>query len=147
MAPRKKAESKPPAKPPKQRITAEQRADWRNLPTADWNVRTFHAYFTDMNRERYGLEYAPMRNWAFEQGALKRAIDTHGPELLRAACEVAFAGYKPAREYPLLTAGFCMAYQINGIIPRLQAEIKRKEREEQREVNGGMTAEELADFL
>lgn len=142
MAPRKKAESKAP----KQRITAEERADWRNLPTADWNVRTFHAFFADMNRERYGLEYAPMRNWAFEQGALKRAITAHGPELLRAACEVAFAGYKPTAQYPLLTAGFCMAYQINGIIPQIQAEIKRKERVAQAAA-GGMTDEEIADFL
>lgn len=139
MAPRKKAESK-------KRITAEQRADWRNLPTAEWNVRTFHAFFADMNRERYGLEYAPMRNWAFEQGALKRAITAHGPDLLRAACEVAFAGYRPTPTYPLLTAGFCMAYQINGIIPQLQAEMKRRERAEQAAA-GGMTDEEIADFL
>ncbi|WP_342480462.1 hypothetical protein NST07_25955 [Paenibacillus sp. FSL L8-0340] len=143
MAPRKKAENKPP----KQRITAAQRADWRTLPTADWNVRTFHAYFADMNRERYGLDYAPMRNWAFEQGALKRAIDTHGPELLRAACEVGFAGYKPTPEYPLLTAGFAMAYQINGIIPRLQAEIKRKERAESAVVNGGTSLDEMLTLL
>lgn len=143
MVERKKAESKPP----KQRITVERRADWRNLPTADWNVRTFHAFFIDMNRERYGLEYAPMRNWAFEQGALKRAIDAHGPELLRAACEVAFEGYRPTPTYPLLTAGFCIAFQVNGIIPRLQAEAARKEREGQREVNGGVSAEEIVEFL
>ncbi|MNV48015.1 hypothetical protein D3C71_1399020 [compost metagenome] len=129
------------------KITAAERKDWRNLPTADWNVRTFHAYFADMNRERYGLEYAPLRNWAFEQGALKRAIDAHGPELLRAACEVAFAGYRPTPQYPLLTAGFCIAYQVNGIIPRILAERARQEREEQREINGGMTAEEIAEFL
>lgn len=140
MAPRKKAESK-------KRITASQRADWRNLPTADWNVRTFHAFFADMNRERYGLEYAPMRNWAFEQGALKRAIDTHGPELLRTACEIAFAGYRPTPQYPLLTAGFCIAYQINGIIPRILANGQRKEREVSAPVNGGMTDEDIADFL
>lgn len=113
--PRKKAPSKP-------RITAEQRRDWRNLPTTDWNVMTFIAFFAGMNAELFGAEtYLPMRNYAFEQGVLKRAITQHGPEILRTACEEAFRSYRPAREYPLLTAGFCVSYRINTIIPELLA--------------------------
>lgn len=118
-APRKKAE-KAPTKP---RITAEQRRDYRNLPTADWNVMTFLAYFAGMNAELFGAEtYCPMRNYAFEQGALKRAITLHGAEILREACEEAFRTYRPTREYPILTAGFAISYRINAIIPGLLAQ-------------------------
>jgi hypothetical protein len=118
---RKKPEkpSKPPKKP---RITAEQRKDWRNLPTADWNVMTFIAFFTDRNAELFGTEtYMPMRNWSFEQGVLKRAISTHGPTVLREACEAAFESYRPTRDYPLLTAGFAVSYRINALIPAILA--------------------------
>ncbi|GGF87961.1 hypothetical protein [Paenibacillus abyssi] len=106
-------------KAPKARIN---RKDWRNLPTAEWNTATFHAYFADMNRELYGMDYAPMRNYSFEQGVLKRAITEHGAELLRAAFDECFRDYRPTRDYPILTAGFCVAYRINGIIPRLKRE-------------------------
>lgn len=114
----------------KTRITAEQRRDWRNLPTADWNVMTFLAFFAGMNAELFGAEtYLPMRNYAFEQGALKRAITLHGPEVLREACEEAFRTYRPTREYPILTAGFAISYRINAVIPTILA---RKADEERR---------------
>lgn len=123
--PRKKAESKP--RTPK--ITAEQRRDWRNLPTRDWNVMTFLAFFAGMNAELFGAEtYLPMRNYAFEQGALKRAITLHGPEVLREACEEAFRTYSPTRDYPLLTAGFAISYRINAIIPSILAKRADDER-------------------
>lgn len=96
--------------------------DWRNCPIERWNTNTFHAYFADMNREMFGVEYAPMRNWSFEQGALRNAIKAHGPELLRQAFDECFRTYRPTREYPILTAGFCVNYRINAIIPRLKAE-------------------------
>lgn len=108
----------------KPRITAEQRKDWRNLPYADWNVHTVHAYFADMNREHFGVaEYLPMRNWRFEQGRIKQALNEHGAELLHRAFDECFRTYKPSPQYPLLTAGFAISYRINGIIPRLQAEM------------------------
>ncbi|ANY67677.1 hypothetical protein BBD42_15295 [Paenibacillus sp. BIHB 4019] len=116
-------------KPAAKRITAEQRKDWRNLPTVDWNVRTFHVYFADMNAEIFGAApYLPMRNWAFEQAQIKRAIEAYGPDILRAAFDEAFRTYRPTREYPLLTAGFACSYRINAIIPALMAERADKER-------------------
>lgn len=121
--PRKKtAKTKP-------RITADQRRDWRNLPSTHWNTLTFHAYFADMNRDRYGVEtYVPMRNYSFEQAQIKRAIDAYGPELLRAAFDECFRDYRPTREYPILTAGFCVSYRINSIMPRLLTEKAAAER-------------------
>lgn len=116
----------------KRRTTSPRlnRKDWRSLPAEQWNVATFHAYFADMNREMYGADYAPMRNWSFEQGALKRSIGEHGPELLRAAFDECFHTYRPTREYPLLTAGFAVSYRINAVIPKLKAEIAEKARAE-----------------
>lgn len=130
-------------------MTKINRKDWRNLPLSEWNVATFHAYFIDTNREMYDVEYAPMRNWRFEQGAIKRALDTHGAATLKAAFDECFRDYRPNREYPLLTAGFAIAYRINAIITRMRAEAKRKEQREAAEadVNNGMTAEEVAEWL
>ncbi|MCG7407749.1 hypothetical protein MH117_09965 [Paenibacillus sp. ACRRX] len=115
----------------KPRITAEQRKDWRNLPYDEWNVRSVHAYFADMNRELLGItEYLPMRNWSFEQGVIKRSLSEHGAELLKRAFDECFRTYRPTREYPLLTAGFAISYRINGLIPKLQAEADRKQKDE-----------------
>ncbi|WP_010494986.1 hypothetical protein [Paenibacillus elgii] len=127
------------------------RKDWRNLPPEQWNVASFHAYFADMNREFYGVEtYVPMRNWRFEQGVLKRAIDEHGPVMLRAAFDECFRTYRPTREYPLLTAGFAVAYRLNTIIPRLlaeQAAEERKEREREAAEVGRPGVDEVVAWL
>ncbi|WP_419884877.1 hypothetical protein [Paenibacillus sp. B-A-8] len=145
MTPRKKA----PAKP---KITADQRKDWRNLPLADWNVLTCHAMIIELNAERFGVEkYVPMRGWQFEQGVLKRSLADYGAPALRETIERAFTEYKPTREYPQLTAGFLVAYLLPRIMPQVLANGQRKERvkaaQETAVVNGGMTAEELAEFL
>lgn len=108
------------------------RKDWRGLPYDKWNTTTVHAYFADMNRELFGMEYAPMRNWSFEQGVIKRALTEHGAEKLRKAFDVCFREYRPTREYPMLTAGFAIAYRLNTVLPRLQFEIKTDNTGEQK---------------
>jgi len=124
------------------------RKDWRNLPLDQWNVATIHAYFADMNREQFGIEtYIPMRNWRFEQGVVKRALETYGADLLKRAFDECFRTYRPSREFPLLTAGFCVAYRINSIMPKLQAEEKRKQDAVTIPVNGGMCTKEVAGWL
>ncbi|MFL1672146.1 hypothetical protein [Paenibacillus dendritiformis] len=128
----------------KPRITAEQRKDWRNLPYEQWNVHTVHAYFADMNREHYGVaEYLPMRNWRFEQGRIKQALNEHGAELLHRAFDECFRTYRPSPQYPLLTAGFAICYRINGIIPQLQAEMGQAQEDEAAPLDYG----ELAKWL
>lgn len=128
----------------KLRITAEQRKDWRNLPYDQWNTHTIHAYFGDMNREHFGVaEYLPMRNWRFEQGRIKQALNEHGAEILHRAFDECFRTYRPSPEYPLLTAGFAISYRINGIIPRLQAEMGQAQEVEEAPLDYG----ELAKWL
>lgn len=95
-------------------------SEWRTLPYASWNVRTAHAMFAELNREHYDVNYVPFRNWAVERGMIKNALAEHGPELLRAAVEEAFRTYRPTQEYPLLTAGFAIAYRVNALIPKLK---------------------------
>jgi hypothetical protein len=113
------------------------RKDWRNLPLDQWNTATVLAYFADMNREQFGVEqYVPMRNWAFERALVKRALDQYGAEILRQAFDECFRTYRPTREYPILTAGFCVAYRINAIIPRLQAEKAQREKREEAQKAG-----------
>lgn len=98
-------------------------SDWRNLDVSKWNVRSFHAYFADMNREYYGVEaYFPQQNWRAEQGILRRALDQYGAATLKAAFDECFKVYRPTREFPMLTAGFAVSYRINSIIPRILAE-------------------------
>jgi hypothetical protein len=123
------------------------RRDWRNLPFDQWNTLTVHAYFADMNRDKFGVEtYLPLRNWSFEQAQIKRALTAYGAETLKAAFDECFRDYRPTREYPILTAGFAISYRINGIIPRLQAERAAAERRKEAE-GERMTAEELAEWL
>jgi len=117
-APRKKAEPKP-------RVNTKE---WRNLPYNKWTTATVLAYFVEMNAELYGMEYAPMRNYGFEQGAIKQALIKHGAELLHLSFIECFREYKSTRDYPILTAGFCLSYRVNGIIPRLKAEHAERER-------------------
>jgi hypothetical protein len=71
-----------------------------------------------------------MRNWGFEQGAIKRALADHGAEILHAAFDECFRTYTPTRDYPILTAGFCLSYRVNGIIPKLKAEQAEAEQAE-----------------
>jgi hypothetical protein len=142
MAPRKKAESKP-------RITAEQRKDWRTLPLEHWNTLTAQVMVADLNRERYGVEtYIPARGgFRFEQGVIKRALTQYGAPAVRELIETAFAEYRPTTQWPILTAGFIFTQKLPRIMPRILANGQRREREVNAPVNGGMTDEDIADFL
>lgn len=129
------------------KITAEQRADWRNLPLEHWNVRTIHAMIIDLNAEKFGVDkYVPMRGWGFEQGVIKRELTEYGAEALRETIERAFAEYKPSASYPQLTAGFLIAYMLPRIMPQVLAEEKRRDRAEEA-AEGAMSAEEMASWL
>jgi hypothetical protein len=141
MTPRKKAQPKP-------KITADQRKSWRTLPLDDWNTLTVMTQIIDLNRERYGVDpYIPAAGgWRYEQGVIKRALTLYGAEALRETIECAFAEHRVTAQYPQLTAGFLITYMLPRIMAQVLAEVKRKERVEQAAA-GGMTDEEIADFL
>lgn len=132
---------------PRPKITAEQRADWRNLPLEHWNTRSVHAMVIDLNVEKFGVDtYIPLRGWQFEQGVIKRALTEYGAAALRTTIERAFAEYRPTTKYPQLTAGFLIAYMLPRIMPQVLAEEKRKESAEA-SVDNAMGVEEMADWL
>lgn len=129
------------------KITAEQRADWRNLSLEHWNVRTVHAMIIDINAERFGVDkYVPLRGWQFEQALIKRALTDYGAEALRETIERAFAEYRPKSQYPQLTAGFLIAYMLPRIMPQVLAEGQRRNRANE-VTESAMSAEEMASWL
>ncbi|WP_238797204.1 hypothetical protein [Paenibacillus sp. EKM301P] len=104
--------------------------------------------FAELNREHFGVEtYLPMRNWGFEQGAIKRALAEHGADVLHESFTQIFREYKPTPDYPILTAGFAISYRLNTVIPRIIADRQRKEKAKSAVVNEGMTLEEITNIL
>lgn len=133
---------------PRPKITAEQRADWRNLPPEHWNTRTIHAMVIELNAERFGVDkYVPLRGFGFEQGVIKRALTEYGAAALRETIERAFAEYKPSATYPQLTAGFLITYMLPRIMPQVLADGQRRNRAENAQLNGGMTDEEIESLI
>jgi|SRR5690625_3583240 len=116
--------------------------DWRARNIDDWNTLTFTEYLKDKHREMFGCEYAPMRNWGFEQGVIGRLIGTkrkkgtHDKAVVKAFIDEAFETYKPTPKYPGTNFGFIYTYRRN-ILQRLEVEHaqekERKRREAERE--------------
>ena len=106
---------KPPAK------------DWRNREQSDWTVATFQQYLRDTHERRYGIAYTA-RNYAIEGRWLKTLIAEHGAEVVRKFIDACFAEYRPTREWPGLSFAFMFTYQRERVLPRVLAEVKRKER-------------------
>lgn len=109
---------KPPAK------------DWRNREQADWTVATFQSYLRDEHEERYGIAYTT-RNYGLEGRWLKTLIAEHGADVVRKFIDACFAEYRPTPQYPGLNFAFMFTYQRARILPRVLAEVKRKERWQQ----------------
>lgn len=97
--------------------------DWRNRPLDQWNVTTFTEYLKDSHKERFGVDYAPMRNWGVEQGFLGDLIGTQArnkPKPRKASntqvkrfIDECFATYTPNAKYPGTSFGFAWAYRKN----------------------------------
>jgi hypothetical protein len=129
-------------------------AQWRTLPIEKWNTTTYHAFLADLNREKYGVDYAPFgmgsvsQRWRTEKGQLKNAQGQYGNKVLRKYIEICFDKHRPNSEYPCLAWGFMFAYMRNELA-QAQAEVAREARRAQQEaeVNGGMSADELIDLL
>jgi hypothetical protein len=100
--------------------------DWRNLPTPDWTVTTFRQFLADQHEAKYGIKYTT-RNFAIEARWLKSMIAEHGAEVVRAFIEACFADYKPTRDYPGLAFSFMFSYQRARILPRVLADVKRRQ--------------------
>lgn len=106
---------KPPAK------------DWRNREQSDWVVATFQQYLKDTHEERCGIAYTA-RNYGLEGRWLKSMLAEHGAAILRKFIDACFAEYRPTPQYPGLNFAFMHTYQRERVLPRILAEVKRKER-------------------
>ena len=100
--------------------------DWRNLPTEKWTVTTFRQFLADQHEAKYGIKYTT-RSFAIEGRWLKAMVAEHGPEVVRNFMEACFAEYKPTRDYPGLNFAFMFSYQRARILPRVLADVKRRQ--------------------
>jgi hypothetical protein len=116
--------------------------DWRNLPVDNWTVTTFRQYLSDQHEAKYGIKYTT-RNFAIEARWLKSMIAEHGPEIVKAFIDGCFAEYKPTRDYPGLNFAFMFSYQRTRILPRVMADMKRRQVVQQ----AVEETEDLSDWL
>ena len=100
--------------------------DWQNRDIADWNTTTFRQFLADQHEAKYGIKYTT-RSFAIEGRWLKAMIAEHGAEVVRAFIEACFAEYKPTRDYPGLNFAFMFSYQRARILPRVLADVKRRQ--------------------
>jgi len=125
--------------------------DWQARNIDDWNTTTFTEYLRDKHRESFGIEYAPMRSWAFEQGQIGRLIGTrakegtHSKVVVKRFIDEAFATYKPTSQYPGTNFGFIYSYRRN-VLQRIEAEEVAKAKTEQAKENAP-SLDELSDWL
>ena len=100
--------------------------DWQNRDIADWNTTTFRQFLADQHEAKYGIKYTT-RSFAIEGRWLKAMVAEHGPEVVRNFMEACFAEYKPTRDYPGLNFAFMFSYQRARILPRVLADVKRRQ--------------------
>ncbi|PFP30200.1 hypothetical protein COJ96_05660 [Bacillus sp. AFS073361] len=105
--------------------------DWRNLPKESWTVTTFRQFLYDQHEAKYGIKYTT-RSFAIEGRWIKAMVAEHGAEVVKAFIEGCLAEYKPTRDYPGLNFSFMFTYQRARVLPRVLAEVKRKEQAEAR---------------
>ena len=100
--------------------------DWRNLPADKWTVTTFRQFLADQHEAKYGIKYTT-RNFAIEARWLKSLVAEHGADVVRSFIEACFAEYKPTRDYPGLSFSFMFSYQRGRVLPRVLADVKRRQ--------------------
>lgn len=116
--------------------------DWHNRDIADWNTTTFRQYIADQHEQHYGIKYTA-RNHAVEGRWLKSMVAEHGTEVVKAFIDGCFKEYRPTQDYPGLNFAFMFSYQRARILPRVLAEVKRRQ-VVQRAVE---ETEDLSDWL
>lgn len=112
--------------------------DWANLPTEQWNTRTFTAYLTHLTEEHFGVAYEPtgggakQQRWARELGMMKQAQEKYGNVVLRRFIEMCVAEYTAKPQYPYASFTFMYSY-MSDRFPKAQSAIAAEARREQAE--------------
>jgi hypothetical protein len=103
--------------------------DYNARAIMDWNATSFRTYLADKHAERFGIPYVP-RKITIEAKLIRNMIDEYGPEITRRFIDECFREYKPTPQYPSLNFVFMFSYMKERVIPRILAEVKRKEERE-----------------
>lgn len=93
--------------------------DWRNLPTDQWNVTSFHSFLIDETKRRFDAEYVPggrgpkSKRWTAEKGVIKRELDRRGAAVVRKFIEICWREYYTSdpNKYPYPTFFFMCGFQ------------------------------------
>lgn len=121
-------------------MTKPKATDWRARALPDWSVATFRQYLADKHVELYGIPYVT-NSYAIDGRHLKSMIAEHGAEVVKAFIDVCFAEYKPTRNYPGLNFIFMFSYMRARILPRILAEVARKQAQESAKAEQSKPAE------
>ncbi|WP_181349456.1 hypothetical protein [Thalassobacillus sp. CUG 92003] len=109
--------------------------NWRDLPLAEWNCRTFTAYLTSLTAEQFGVDYEPTgggakaERWRRELGMMKTAQANYGNAVLKRFIEKCVTEYTPKAEYPYASFSFMYSY-MSDKFPKAQAEVAAEQRAE-----------------
>lgn len=101
------------------------------IDVSKWNTNHIHVYLADEHEKRFGVPYSPFKSYKTEKGMIGKIIGTarkpgeYSPEILKCFVDECFATYRPNREYPGTSFGFCWTYRQN-VWQRLVAEERRK---------------------
>lgn len=101
--------------------------NWQERDIDDWNTLSFTEYLKAKHLEVFGIVYAPMRGWRFEQGHLGTLIgtktkeSTHSKAVVKRFIDECFETYSPTHDYPGTNFGFIYSYRRN-VLQRLAAE-------------------------
>jgi hypothetical protein len=120
--------------------------DWQSRDINDWNTTTFRSYLQHTHEQRFGIAYVS-RSIKVEAGMLSQAIKQYGKEALKEFIDECFLEYKPSPQYPSLTFGFMYSYMRERIMPKVLAEMARKERLAVAAQESVMSEEELTNWL
>lgn len=120
--------------------------DWRERPLGKWNATTFRLYLSDTHQERFGIPYIS-RSIKTEAAMCKRMIDEYGAEATKAFIDECFREYKPNPQYPSINFAFMYSFMRDRVMPKVLAEIARRDRLAMAEQHAVMTEEEITNWL
>lgn len=115
------------------------------MPKAKSDVTILREHLRQRHVELYGFDYVS-NNHAMEGRSLKTMVAQHGVETVRAFIDACFAEYKPTPQYPGLNFGFMFAFMRERVLPRVLADMARKERQMQAEEQAQVSAENLEEW-
>lgn len=121
--------------------------DWKNREIADWNATTFRVYLEEKHAEIFGIPYARRGPIAMEAAMIKRMIDEHGPETVKAFIDECFRRYRPTSRYPGVNFAFMKAYMGECLQRVIRGQARMTPEPDYTAPTSDVSADEMIDWL